>query len=97
MMEQERDNKTAPFSWVGDLLRCFSLKKTVRGVTSAFLAVIVSAVLGAALMIGAYAIPVHRAEENVARSAEVYREEGTYPRLYSWCYSRMDNWTERLC
>ncbi len=96
MMEKERDNKTAPFSWAGELLRCFSRKKTLRGAAAAFLAVLVSAVLGAALMIGVYAIPGQRAEENVYGSTSVFLEEGTYPRLYSWCYSRMDNWTDAI-
>ena len=79
-----------------DFLGCFSPGRTIRGIGAMLLAVALSAALGTALMIGVYALPVGRAEKNVARSAEVYREEGEYPILYRWCSSRIDGWTDAI-
>ena len=83
-------------SWIPDLFECFSLRETLREIGAMILAVAVSAGLGTALMIGVYAFPGEKADQNAARSAAVFQEEGVYPRLYSWCHSQIDGWTDAI-
>ena len=57
---------------------------------------IISIVLGTLFIRGAYSLPLEKIEKNVAISAELINNEGTYPSLYKWCYSRLDNFTDSL-
>lgn len=57
-------------------------------------AVAVSILAGILLLTAVYALPVRAMEDNMRRSAQLLSEEGIYPNLYSFCTSRLDNWTD---
>lgn len=55
-----------------------------------------ASILGTLLLIGVYCLPVAPIENHVNSSAEVFEAEGSYPSLFSWCTSRLDNYTDAL-
>ncbi len=61
-----------------------------------FLIVAAVVILLTVLMTAVYMIPTERIDRNVRKSADIINEEGVYPFLYSWCYSRLDNYTDAL-
>ena len=68
--------------------------KTAKTIGSMVLTLILSAVIGTALLCAAYALPTEAIDANVRKSAEVMEQEGTYPTLFSWCLSTLDNFTD---
>ena len=70
----------------------FNLKKFLRIV----IGVVLSVLIGAALMIFVYALPNERAVENIREALPLYEREGTYP---SWAlgeHSKLDNFTDAI-
>lgn len=57
---------------------------------------ICSVIIGVLLLTLAYSIPIEPIERNVEKSAHAISGEGTYPKLYSWCTSQLDNWTDSI-
>lgn len=43
-----------------------------------------------------YLIPTENIERNVSLSAGLIEDEGTYPKLFPWCSSNLDNWTDSI-
>ena len=68
--------------------------KTAKTIGNMALMLILSAVIGTALLCAAYALPTGTIDANVRKSAEVMEAEGTYPTLFSWCLSTLDNFTD---
>ena len=56
--------------------------------------VVMASILGTLLLCGAYLLPTEPMEKNVRKSAEIFVRENTYPELYSWCTSTLDNFTD---
>ena len=56
-----------------------------------FLLILISSVLGIGLLVLSEFVPVDRMERNLSRSAQIFRDTGKYPSLYTWCSSRLDN------
>lgn len=57
----------------------------------AVLLILISAVLGTGLLILSEFLPADRMDRNLAQSAQVFRDTGKYPSLFTWCSSRLDN------
>lgn len=57
---------------------------------------VIAAGLGTVLLWAVYCLPIASIEQNVRLSAVTIQEEGTYPQLYSWCQSQLDNWTDSI-
>ena len=51
-------------------------------------------VLGVVLLTAAYQIPTEKMEDNVRKSAEIFNREGSFPTLFSWCTSKLNNYTD---
>lgn len=70
-------------------------KKQLFGMFLRMCGVIVASVLAGILLLTAvFALPVSAMQENLARSAQILSEEGAYHRLYEFCTSNLDNWTD---
>lgn len=55
------------------------------------------AILATALLTGVFFLPVsNKVKVNAYNSAEVFNKEGNYKNLFSWCSSRLDNWTDAI-
>lgn len=72
------------------------LSNILKGTTAVAISLIVAASLGTLLLWAVYCLPIDSIECHVRSSAITIREEGTYPRLYSWCHSQLDNWTDSI-
>lgn len=72
------------------------LRTVLKSTTAVLLNLIVAAGLGTVLLLAVYSLPTDPIEEHVRSSAVTIQEEGTYPRLYSWCNSQLDNWTDSI-
>lgn len=66
----------------------------MKRVIKAVILLMLSALIGWGVMIGVYCIPVQNIDNNVRRSAEIIKAEGTYPILTDWATSRLDNYTD---
>ncbi len=81
---------------LGELRSAFLSKKAVQYYAVLAANIVLFAVVGTLLMLGIYTLPTERIEEHVAESAQVFLEEGTYPDVFRWCQSRLDNYTDAL-
>jgi hypothetical protein len=72
------------------------LRMVLKSTTAVVLNLIVAAGLGTVLLWAVYCLPTDSIEEHVRSSAVTIQEEGTYPQLYSWCHSQLDNWTDSI-
>ena len=68
--------------------------KTMKTFGSMLACVVLASILGTLLLCGVYLLPTEPMERNVRKSAELLEHEGTYPALYSWCTSTLDNFTD---
>ena len=58
---------------------------------------VLAAILAGTLLLSAVClIPSDRMDTNLYDSGSTFAKEGTYPILYSWCQSQLDNWTDSL-
>lgn len=58
--------------------------------------VIFSALAALLLMCAAYSIPLKPIDDHAREAAAVVQDEGTYPKLFPWCTSQLDNWVDSL-
>ena len=58
--------------------------------------VLIAVLVGALLLTAVYLLPNAPMEENLAASAATFQSEGTYPVLFSWCTSQLDNYTDAI-
>lgn len=72
------------------------LHMVLKSTTAVVLNLIVAAGLGTLLLWAVYCLPIDSIEQHVRSSAVTIQEEGVYPRLYSWCHSQLDNWTDSI-
>ena len=56
----------------------------------------IAAGLGTLLIWAVYSLPIDRIDDNMKSSADLLYNEGTYPSLYSWCFSRSDNFSDAI-
>ena len=73
-----------------------SVQKLIRVPFLFLLNLVLAAGLGTLLIWAVYSLPMSQINNNVRSSAEVLYEEGTYPSLYSWCFSRSDNFSDAI-
>ena len=71
-------------------------KKSVKTLLLLLLNVIVAAVIGMLALCGVYSLPTASIDKNVRASASVFSREGCYPKLYKWCTSQLDNFTDAI-
>ena len=93
-------SKTAAARFAADVLnRAFSFsdwRRMIRNLAAMILIMAVCVAAGTALLSAVYALPVEPIDRNVKESAFTIQEEGTYPTLYPWCNSQLDNWTDSV-
>lgn len=73
-----------------------NLRTCARTLVGLGLRVAVAAVVGMLLLVAAYALPREPMRQNVAESASIIAEEGTYPSLCPWYFSMLDNYTDSI-
>lgn len=56
----------------------------------------IAASVGIILLIAVYSLPTDVMQSNAVSSAEIMKKEGTGHRLFSWCTSTLDNFTDSL-
>ena len=52
--------------------------------------------LGTALLVGSFSLPVDPMDANLRQSISIFEKESTYPRLSTICTSQLDNYTEAV-
>jgi len=58
--------------------------------------VLIAILAGALLLTAVYLLPTAPMEDHLAESAATFEKEGTYPVLFSWCTSQLDNYTDAI-
>ena len=71
-------------------------QNTTKYFLSLVLRVAAAVLVGVLLLTLAYCIPTGRMEAHLAQSAVVFHREGVMPRLFSWCTSFLDNYTDAI-
>lgn len=71
-------------------------KKLFLELKSVVIRLLTAVALGVLLLSLVYCIPTDRIDWNLVKSAGPYSSEGTYPVLYDWCNSKLDNYTDSL-
>lgn len=74
------------------LPRMIRLRSVILGLANILCAIL----LGTVLLTTVQLLPIRNIQENVQRSAVVFQTEGSYPDLFSWCSSSLDNFTDAL-
>lgn len=69
---------------------------SVKSLLSVIVNIVGASVLGTVLLIGAYSLPIASIDNHVRSSAKILENEGTYPSLFSWCTSTLDNFTDAI-
>lgn len=67
-----------------------------KDIGKAIVIVAASIGIGLLLLIGAFSIPIGSIEDHVASTARYLEPEGMYPKLFTWCTSRLDNSTDAI-
>ena len=62
----------------------------------ALLNIFFAMLLGLFLLVLSFLLPVERIDGHVKESVPTIQEEGGYPILYTWCSSKLDNYTDSL-
>lgn len=61
------------------------------------LIIVLMVLMGFALVLGGYLLPESKAyQKNKAESTQILLEEGAYPRLFGWCLSNLDNFSDSM-
>ena len=68
----------------------------VKFVIPLFLCVLIAILLATLLLTAVYMIPEQKIINNVKLSANILKEEGTYPQVFQWCTSKLDNFTDAI-
>lgn len=72
------------------------MKKISRLLGAFVLCVLIAALVGTALLTGVYLLPAEAMTAHMDASAQLLIQEGTYPKLYPWCNSQLDNFTDAI-
>ena len=72
------------------------LQNTAKYFLALVLRVLAAILAGVLLLTLVYCIPTGRMEDHLAQSAAVFHEEGVMPRLFTWCTSYLDNYTDAI-
>lgn len=72
------------------------LQNTAKYFLALVLRVLAAILTGVLLLTLVYCIPTGRMEDHLAQSAAVFHEEGVMPRLFTWCTSYLDNYTDAI-
>lgn len=86
------DYKTLWHELVKDISRTSFIKRF--GIT--IVQLVTAAFVGTLLLVIVYTLPVSRIAFNVEKSAYTIQKEGTYPHLFEWATSQLDNWTDSI-
>ncbi len=73
-----------------------SIKTFGRFLLPLILWLLIAIVAGTLLLTAVYLLPADAMAENMASSAALITREGTYPDLFSWCTSQLDNYTDSI-
>lgn len=73
-----------------------SSSSVAKACTYTIVNLIAAVFLGIILLYCAYSLPLNAIQANVAASAYTIQEEGTYPKLFTWATSRLDNFTDSI-
>ena len=68
-----------------------NMRKIRQSLAKSLLLILLSAALGTGLLILSELLPAGPMDRHLADSAEIFRDTGKYPSLYTWCTSRLDN------
>lgn len=72
------------------------MKRKLPLIWASFLIILISILIGTGLMTLAYTVPVSAMKDHLISSADTIITEGSYPNLYNWCTSELDNLTDGL-
>lgn len=72
------------------------IKKRIPYIFIIAIQMLSSVILFGTLLVLVYSIPIEKIENNVRISAKQIAEEGVTPPLFTWCSSRLDNWTDSI-
>lgn len=61
-----------------------------------FFRILIAILIGTLLLTLVYTLPIAPIESNIIESAKLIEQEGTYPSLFPWCTSTLDNFTDSL-
>jgi len=73
-----------------------SCKSFLKSAGIGVLSIAIAVLCGLLLLIAVYKLPLGNIVSNVETSAATMNKEGTYPSIYSWCTSQLDNSTDAL-
>ena len=79
-----------------ELVKNFSITSMLKCVGIIIVNLAIAVVVGTVLLMGVYAFPTDSLKYNVRQSAYTIEEEGTYPQLFKWATSQLDNSTDSL-
>lgn len=65
-------------------------------IKNSLICIILSILVGLGLLLAAYTIPTDKIENNVLDSINTLKQEGVYKDVFSWCQSKLDNFTDSL-
>lgn len=72
------------------------MRKLARKSVISLVDIAIAVLIGFALIVGVFMISPARADKNIAASATLLRNEGTYYKRYTWCHCQQDNWTDGI-
>ena len=72
------------------------MKRKLPFFLTSLLILLVSILIGTGLMTLAYTVPISAMKDHLISSADTILAEGSYPNLYNWCTSELDNLTDGL-
>ena len=71
-------------------------KKAVKTPLFLLFHVMLAAVIGFLALWSVYSLPTASIDKNVKASSSVFSNEGTFPNLFKWCTSKLDNFTDAV-
>lgn len=77
-------------------IKHISWKSFLKASVTYLLNIIIAAFFGLLLLIAIFKLPLGNIISNVEKSAVVMNNEGSYPIVYSWCTSTLDNYTDSI-
>lgn len=77
-------------------MKCTVFQNTAKYFLALILRVVAAILIGCLLLTLVYCIPTDRMENHLAQSATVFHKEGVMPRLFTWCSSFLDNYTDAI-
>lgn len=82
--------------WKSEFWKILLNKIKLKWVILGGINIVAAALIAVALMTAVYMIPVDKIEKNISLSAEVIKDETTYPQITQLCTSQLDNWTDSI-